>query len=74
MEKNSADSPLDQAIEQYKRDLMAVYRRSPDFGTARRAIVGAAADPFRPGTAAQRIPPAPTHGPDLSGQEPEKSR
>ena len=28
MEKNSAGSPLDQTIEQYKRDLMAVYRRS----------------------------------------------
>ena len=26
MEKNSAGSPLDQTIEQYKRDLMAVYR------------------------------------------------
>ena len=28
MEKYSADSPFDQTIEQYKRDLMSVYRRS----------------------------------------------
>ena len=72
MEKNSADSPLDQAIEQYKRDLMAVYRRSrtlerPDGRSSEQQPTPSA--PAQP----PKDPPAPTHGPDLSGQEPEKA-
>ena len=72
MEKNSADSPLDQAIEQYKRDLMAVYRRSRTLerldrrSSEQQPTLSAPAQP-------PEDPPAPTHGPDLSGQEPEKA-
>ena len=72
MEKNSADSPLDQAIEQYKRDLMAVYRRSRTLerldrrSSEQQPTLSAPAQP-------PKDPPAPTHGPDLSGQEPEKA-
>ena len=72
MEKNSADSPLDQAIEQYKRDLMAVYRRSR---TLERPAGRSSEQQPTPSAPAQlpEDPPAPTHGPDLSGQEPEKA-
>ena len=72
MEKNSADSPLDQAIEQYKRDLMAIYRRSRTLerpagrSSEQQPTLSAPAQP-------PEDPPAPTHGPDLSGQEPEKA-
>ena len=72
MEKNSADSPLDQAIEQYKRDLMAVYRRSR---TLERPAGRSSEQQPTPSAPAQppEDPPAPTHGPDLFGQEPEKA-
>ena len=72
MEKNSADSPLDQAIEQYKRDLMAVYRRSR---TLERPAGRSSEQQPTPSAPAQppEDPPAPTHDPDLSGQEPEKA-
>ena len=71
MEKNSADSPLDQAIEQYKRDLMAVYRRSR---TLERPAGRSSEQQPTPSAPAQppEDPRAPTHDPDLSGQEPEK--
>ena len=72
MEKNSADSPLDQAIEQYKRDLMAAYRRSR---TLERPAGRSSEQQPTPSAPAQppEDPPAPTHDPDLSGQEPEKA-
>ena len=72
MEKNSADSPLDQAIEQYKRDLMAVYRRSRTLERLDRRSSEQQPTPSAPAQPPED-PPAPTHGPDLSGQEPEKA-
>ena len=72
MEKNSADSPLDQAIEQYKRDLMAVYRRSRTLERPDRRSSEQQPTPSAPAQLPED-PPAPTHGPDLSGQEPEKA-
>ena len=72
MEKNSADSPLDQAIEQYKRDLMAVYRRSRTLERPDRRSSEQQPTPSAPAQPPED-PPAPTHGPDLSGQEPEKA-
>ena len=72
MEKNSADSPLDQAIEQYKRDLMAVYRRSRTLERLDRRSSEQQPTPSAPAQPPED-PPAPTHDPDLSGQEPEKA-
>ena len=72
MEKNSADSPLDQAIEQYKRDLMAVYRRSRTLERPDRRSSEQQPTPSAPAQPPED-PPAPTHDPDLSGQEPEKA-
>ena len=72
MEKNSADSPLDQAIEQYKRDLMAVYRRSRTLERLDRRSSEQQPTPSAPAQPPED-PPAPTHDPDLSRQEPEKT-
>lgn len=64
MEKNSAGSPLDQTIEQYKRDLLAVYRRS-------RTSVSPADQPPIPKPARPRPADPPAAKPVLAEMPPE---
>ena len=76
MEKNSAGSPLDQTIEQYKRDLMAVYRRgrtpvSPaDQPPALKPARPRPADPPAAKSALAEMPPEPSHAPEPAHEEP----
>lgn len=76
MEKNSAGSPLDQTIEQYKRDLMAVYRRSrtpvspADQPPAPKPARPRPADPPAAKPALAEMPPEPSHTPEPAHEEP----
>ena len=76
MEKNSAGSPLDQTIEQYKRDLMAVYRRSrtpvspADQPPAPKPARPRPADPPAAKPALAEMPPEPSHTPEPVHEEP----
>ena len=76
MEKNSAGSPLDQTIEQYKRDLMAVYRRSrtpvspADQPPAPKPARPRPADPPAAKSALAEMPPEPSHTPEPAHEEP----
>ncbi len=76
MEKNSAGSPLDQTIEQYKRDLMAVYRRSrtpvspADQPPAPKPARPRPADPPAAKPALAEMPPEPSHAPEPAHEEP----
>ena len=76
MEKNSAGSPLDQTIEQYKRDLMAVYRRSrtpvspADQPPAPKPARPRPADPPAAKSALAEMPPEPSHAPEPAHEEP----
>lgn len=76
MEKNSAGSPLDQTIEQYKRDLMAVYRRSrtpvspADQPPAPKPARPRPADPPATKPALAEMPPEPSHTPEPAHEEP----
>lgn len=76
MEKNSAGSPLDQTIEQYKRDLMAVYRRSrtpvspTDQPPAPKPARPRPADPPAAKPALAEMPPEPSHTPEPAHEEP----
>ena len=76
MEKNSAGSPLDQTIEQYKRDLMAVYRRSrtpvspADQPPAPKPARPRPADPPAAKPALAEMPPEPSHTPEPTHEEP----
>lgn len=76
MEKNSAGSPLDQTIEQYKRDLMAVYRRSrtpvspADQPPAPKPARPRSADPPAAKPAMAEMPPEPSHTPEPAHEEP----
>ena len=76
MEKNSAGSPLNQTIEQYKRDLMAVYRRSrtpvspADQPPAPKPARPRPADPPAAKPALAEMPPEPSHAPEPAHEEP----
>lgn len=76
MEKNSAGSPLDQTIEQYKRDLMVVYRRSrtpvspADQPPAPKPARLRPADPPATKPALAEMPPEPSHTPEPAHEEP----
>ena len=76
MEKNSAGSPLDQTIEQYKRDLMAVYHRSrtpvshADQPPAPKPARPRPADPPAAKPALAEMPPEPSHTPEPAHEEP----
>ena len=76
MEKNSAGSPLDQTIEQYKRDLMAVYRRSrtpvspADQPPTPKPARPRPADPPAAKPALAEMPPEPSHTPEPAHEEP----
>lgn len=76
MEKNSAGSPLDQTIEQYKRDLMAVYRRSrtpvspADQPPAPKPARPRPADPPAAKPALAEMPPEPSRAPEPAHEEP----
>ena len=76
MEKNSAGSPLDQTIEQYKRDLMAVYRRSrtpvspADQPPAPKPARPRPADPPAAKPALAEMPSEPSHAPEPAHEEP----
>ena len=76
MEKNSAGSPLDQTIEQYKRDLMAVYRRSrtpvspADQPPAPKPARPRPADPPATKPALAEMPPESSHAPEPVHEEP----
>lgn len=78
MEKNSAGSPLDQTIEQYKRDLMAVYRRSrtpvspADQPPAPKPARPRPADPPAAKPALAEMPPEPVHE-EPTGELPEET-
>ena len=76
MEKNSTGSPLDQTIEQYKRDLMVVYRRSrtpvspADQPPAPKPARLRPADPPAAKPALAEMPPEPSHTPEPAHEEP----
>ena len=77
MEKNSASTPLQEAIERYKRDLMAAYRRQRETGIPETAAEDAPAQPPSPAACdPEEIPAGKAAGPapEPEAEEPAAGR